>query len=408
MKNSDFPMKQFLEELETVVNMDSGTSDLEGCRQVASFYKQRMKQAGLLTQYLLLDAEDANPVIGAITQCCARPRMGSKPYDFLFVGHMDTVFPRGTAAQRPFRLEYEDGRPVRAYGPSTVDMKAGTLLMIYIAEYLAKHYPDLRIGLLLNSDEETGSADSLKKLHFWGGQTDMIFVFEGGRKQDQFVTQRKGCNKYEIRVSGISAHAGTSPWKGANAIVQMGHLVTALDDLKNYNRGTSVNVGLISGGTALNVVPDSCTAQMEVRYSDPKEMTRVKHAIDKLAKRPPKVEGTKVEFELLRSTQPLREFAYTQKVMDKMRAYESRYRADLQELKDAGSLAEDCPVYPVEFIAAGGLSDANRLAACHVPVIDGCGPGGGNPHRPDEYLTIDTVLKRFVYFTGLLPWMKGM
>jgi len=167
MKNSDFPMKQFLEELETVVNMDSGTSDLEGCRQVASFYKQRMKQAGLLTQYLLLDEEDANPVIGAITQCCARPRMGSKPYDFLFVGHMDTVFPRGTAAQRPFRLEYEDGRPVRAYGPGTVDMKAGTLLMIYIAEYLTKYYPDLRIGLLLNSDEETGSADSLKKLHFW-------------------------------------------------------------------------------------------------------------------------------------------------------------------------------------------------------------------------------------------------
>ena len=264
------------------------------------------------------------------------------------------------------------------------------------------------LGLLLNSDEETGSADSLRKLHFWGGQTDMIFVFEGGRKQDQFVTQRKGCNKYEIRVSGISAHAGTSPWKGANAIVQMGHLVTALDDLKNYNRGTSVNVGLISGGTALNVVPDSCTAQMEVRYSDPKEMTRVKHAIDKLAKRPPKVEGTKVEFELLGSTQLLREFAYTQKVMDKMRAYESQYRADLQELKDAGILAEDCPVYPVDFVAAGGLSDANRLAACHVPVIDGCGPGGGNPHRPDEYLSIDTVLKRFVFFTGLLPWMKGM
>ena len=91
-----------------------------------------------------------------------------------------------------------------------------------------------------------------------------------------------------------------------------------------------------------------------------------------------------------------------------MRAYESQYRADLQELKDAGILAEDCPVYPVDFVAAGGLSDANRLAACHVPVIDGCGPGGGNPHRPDEYLTIDTVLKRFVYFTGLLPWMKGM
>lgn len=408
MKNFDFPLDRFLTELETVINMDSGTSDLEGCRKVASFYKGRMKEAGLLTQNLYFEDENANPVIGAITPVCARPRMNGKPYDFLLVGHMDTVFPSGTAAARPFRLEYEDGRPVRAYGPGTVDMKAGALLMIYIAEYLTAHHPELRIALLLNSDEETGSAGSLEKLLFWGGQAEYTFVFEGGRKQDQFVSQRKGCNKYEIRVSGVAAHAGTAPWNGANAIVQMGHLVTALDALKNYSRGTSVNIGLISGGTALNVVPDSCTAQMEVRYSDPKEMTRVKRAIDKLSKRRPDVEGTRVEFELLRSTPPLQEFAYTRKLMDKMRAYGPQYQADLQALVDSGLLPEDCPAYPVDFVAAGGLSDANRLAACHLPIIDGCGPGGGNPHRPDEFLTIDTVVKRFVYFTGLLPWMKHM
>lgn len=406
MKKFDFPLDRFLAELETVINIDSGTSDLEGCRKAASFYKERMKQAGLLTDQLYFEDENAHPVIAGISPVCARPRMNGKPHDFLLVGHMDTVFPAGTAAERPFRLEYEDSRPVRAYGPGTVDMKAGALLMIYIAEYLTKHHPELRLALLLNSDEETGSAESLQKLLFWGGQPECTFVFEGGRKQDQFVSQRKGCNKYEIRVSGVSAHAGTAPWNGANAIVEMGHLVTALDALKNYNRGTSVNIGTISGGTALNVVPDSCTAQMEVRYNDPKELTRVKHAIEKLAARKPAVEGTKVEITLLKSTPPLQEFAYTRKLMDKMRDYGPQYEADLQELKDAGILAADCPVYPVEFVAAGGLSDANRLAACHIPIIDGCGPGGGNPHSPDEFLTIDTVVKRFVYFTGLLPWMK--
>jgi hypothetical protein len=118
------------------------------------------------------------------------------------------------------------------------------------------------------------------------------------------------------------------------------------------------------------------------------------------------VKGTKVEFELLKATPPLQEFAYTRKLMDKMIAYGPQYQADLQELMYSGTLPADCPVYPVNFVAAGGLSDANRLAACHIPIIDGCGPGGGNPHSQDEYLTIDTVVKRFVYFTGLLPWMK--
>ena len=406
MKHFNLDMNRFLEELETVVNIDSGTSDAEGCRKAARFYMERMQKAGLQCEILPAEAGDAHPVIAGISPCCLPQQEGAKTYDVLLVGHMDTVFPAGTAAERPFRLEYEDGRPVRAYGPGTVDMKAGALLMIYIAEYLIQHHPELRLALLLNSDEETGSAESAEQILHWGQKAETALVFEGGRKQDQFVSMRKGCNKYEIRVSGVAAHAGTAPRKGANAIVEMGHLVTALDKLKNYARGTSVNIGLIEGGTALNVVPDLCTAQMEVRYTDEKELARVQRAIDRLTSRPPKVEGTQVEILLLKSTPPLTETAETQKLKDKMQAYGTQYAADLQELKDAGTLAADTQVFPVEFVAAGGLSDANRLAFCGIPVIDGCGPGGGNPHRPDEFLTIDTVVKRFVYFIGLLPYLR--
>ena len=405
MKHFDFPLDRFLSELETAINIDSGTSDLEGCRKAASFYKQRMENAGLLTSTLFSEDENSHPIIVGVPPVCARPRTDLSPYDVLLVGHLDTVFPAGTAAERPFRLEYEEGRPVRAYGPGTVDMKAGALLMIYIGEYLAQHYPKLRFALFLTSDEETGSAESFERLINWGGQADYAFVFEGGRKQDQFVTQRKGCSKYEIHVSGVASHAGTAPQKGANAIVQMGYLVTALDELKNYGRGTSVNVGLIQGGTALNVVPDSCTAQVEVRYTDRKEMDRVQKAIDKLFSRSPKVAGTKADIKLLASTLPLRDLAYTRKLMEKMTDYQSQYFADIEKLKETGVLSADCRAYPVDFVAAGGLSDANRLAACQIPIIDGCGPGGGNPHSPDEFLSVDTVLKRFAFFTGFLPWL---
>ena len=408
MKNFDFPMSRFLSELETAINIDSGTSDLEGCRKAARFYMERMEKAGLCCQMLQAESGSLHPVLVGTTPNGTSPRDGEKPYHFLLVGHTDTVFPSGTAAERPFRLEYEEGRPVRAYGPGTVDMKAGALLMIYIAEYLMKYCPDIRLCLLLNSDEETGSAESLETILHWGQQAETAFVFEGGRKQDQFVSARKGCNKYEISVSGVASHAGTAPWKGANAIVQMGHLVTALDKLKNYSRGTSVNVGLIQGGTALNVVPDLCTAQMEVRYTNKKEMDRVQSAIDRLAARTPKVEGTQTEFSLLRSTPPLAETPDAQRLMERMRAYEAQYAADLQILKREGLLPEDCPVHPVDFVAAGGLSDANRLASCKIPVIDGCGPGGGNPHSEKEFLTIDTILKRYVFFCGLLPWLRGI
>ena len=408
MKHFNLDMNRFLRELETIVNIDSGTSDLEGCREAARFYMERMEAAGLECEMRTSDTADVHPILAATSPCCKIPRKIGRPYDVLLMGHMDTVFPKGTAEQRAFRLEYEDGRPIRAHGPGTVDMKAGALLMIYIAEYLAEHHPDLRVCILLNSDEETGSAESAEEVFRLGYEAEAAFVFEGGRKQDQFVSTRKGCNQYEIRVSGVAAHAGTAPRKGANAIVEMGHLVTALDKLKNYARGTSVNVGLIEGGTALNVVPDLCTAQVEVRYTDPKELARVQRAIDKLTGKPPKVEGTSVEITLLAATPPLTETAETQKMKEKMRAYGPQYAADLQKLKDSDALPADTPVFPVEFVAAGGLSDANRLASCGIPVIDGCGPGGGNPHRPDEFLTIDTVMKRFVYFTGLLPMLKQM
>ena len=417
----DFSMDQFLAELETVINIDSGTSDVNGCHKAAGFYMERMQAAGLQVQILPYGTE-RRPMVLGVTPGAPLPRFHTgdaeninpasdcRPYDFLLVGHLDTVFPAGTVLARPFRLgesSPEDSLAGngggRVYGPGTVDMKAGALLMIYIAEYMTANYPETKLCLVLDSDEETGSMESAPYMVDLGNQSCCAFVFEGGRKNDQFVNRRKGCNKYEIRIHGVASHAGTAPWNGASAIVELGRWITALDKLKNYKRRTTVNIGLISGGTAFNVVPDLAIAKVEVRFTDEKEMARVERAIKRLQEKP-KVEGTHAEVICLSETAPLRLNAATESLMIKMQEYSPQYLEHVQVLQDAGVLTG--PAWPVDFVAAGGLSDANRLAVCGIPIIDGCGPGGGFPHSEKEFLSLDTLVKRYMFFIGLLPWLK--
>ena len=401
-------MEKFLKELEQIINMDSGTSDVDGCRQVASFFYRRLGEAGLCVSTIPY-GPDRRPMVvavspGTVISSDAIPDVitpgaasdAEKRYDFLLVGHMDTVFPKGTAARRPFHLDMEEGR---AYGPGTVDMKAGALLMVYIAEYLTKHAPEISLCLALNSDEETGSLDSAPLLAALGRQARRAFVFEGGRKNGQFVHQRKGCTKYEIQVHGVASHAGTAPKQGASAIVEAAHLILKLDKLKQYERGTSVNVGLIEGGTALNVVADSCTLKVEVRYTEEKEQKRIEKALSRL-QTAPYVSGTSISIHRLSSTPPLNLTAETAELMRQMEAYG---RISGQAAGADSYRREELP--PVAFVSAGGLSDANRLAICEIPIIDGCGPGGGFPHSEKEFLSLETVLQRFRFMTGVMEYI---
>ena len=174
----------------------------------------------------------------------------------------------------------------------------------------------------------------------------------------------------------------------------MARWITTLDKLKRYDRGTSVNIGLVQGGTALNVVPDRCTAKVEVRYTDEKEILRIERAIARLSRKP-SVENTRAHVTCLSNMPPLRLSPETSMLMDQMKAYGEEYQSEI------GSGLLD----PVDFVSAGGLSDANRLAACGIPVIDGCGPGGGFPHSEKEFLSLDSLQKRYRLLTGLLPYL---
>ncbi len=387
----EFPIDVFLKDLEKIINIDSGTHNIAGNFKVAEFFSEKFKEAGFDTEIKKVGGY-MRPVVVAKSHSQSLntdiikpdfshtipliPDTSGENFDFLLCGHMDTVFPDGTAAQRPFRM---DGGNV--YGPGTVDMKAGALLILYLARYLKETHKNMGICVVLNSDEEIGSPDSVELLREVASNCNAIFVFEGGRKEGRFVNQRKGIAKYQINIDGIASHSGTAPHKGVSAIVELSKWIVAIDALKDYDMGTSINVGLMEGGTALNVVAPTAKATMEVRYKTSSELARVEKALH-LMEAKPFLHGSNAKVTRLSHYPPLTVTKNTESLMKKL-----------------------APL-GLEYVSAGGTSDANRLACLNIPIIDGCGPGGGFPHSEKEFLRIDTVSERFELMCKVFETLK--
>ncbi len=350
-------LESYLRDLEHLINTDSGSNDIDGNNRMAEFFADAFEAAGFEVMRESV-GHLQRPVVIAVTP-------EAKEYEFYLGGHMDTVFPTGTAVERPFRQE---GSLI--YGPGTVDMKAGALLILYIAREIMQTAPQIPLCIVLNSDEELGSADSVDVLRRWGGKCKRALIFEGGRKEGRLVNQRKGIAKFQIEIEGIAFHSGTAPKQGASAIVELAGWITKLDKLKNYERGTTVNVGLIEGGTALNMVAPYSKALVEVRYAEEREYERILRALKRMEAKP-FVERTKSKVIQLSHYPPL---VPTEKT-----------RALMKQLEK----------FSLEYVKAGGTSDANRLASLDIPIIDGCGPQGGFPHSEKEFLSIETAAQRF-------------
>lgn len=350
-------LEGYLRDLKYIINTDSGSNDIDGNNRIAEFFAQAFEKAGFDVKREEVGPLQ-RPVMIAVTP-------GAKEYEFYLGGHMDTVFPAGTAAERPFR---RDGDLV--YGPGTVDMKAGALLILYIAREIMRTVPQLPLCIVLNSDEELGSIDSVDVLRRWGARCKRALIFEGGRKEGRLVNQRKGIAKFQIEIEGIASHSGTAPKQGASAIVELAGWITKLDKLKNYERGTTINVGLVEGGTALNMVAPYSKALVEVRYVEAREYQRFLRALQRMEEKP-FVERTKAKVTQLSHYPPLVPTEKTKALMKQLEQFN------------------------LEYVKAGGTSDANRLASLDIPIIDGCGPQGGFPHSEKEFLSIQTAVERF-------------
>ncbi len=364
-------VEQFRSDLKTIVDIDSGSSDIDGVRRVGDFFEEKCKALGLFTKRY---AEGTQLEAGTHEE---------GEIDILMVGHMDTVFPQGTVAQRPYTER--DGM---AYGPGVADMKAGLVAALHLTERLKQEHPELSIRLAFTGDEEVGSLKSRDWLLQLGKQTRYAFVFEPGRPGGAMVKKRKGNIDLILKFHGVAAHAGNAPEKGFSAVTEMAHWILELNKLQDLRVGTSVNAGVVSGGTASNVIPDYAECMVDLRFEAMEEMEKIQKRVAELAAKP-FVQNVTVDVEYQGIFAPMNPSEATERLI----SLTNEKAAQLQ--------------LPVEWVAAGGVSDANHLAGLGVPTLCGCGPVGSDMHSDKEWLELASIEKRLDLLYALMSELKG-
>lgn len=359
----------FKKELEELVNIDSGTENLEGVAAVGKKLTEKLEEIGFRVETF-----DEGTRIQAVNFDMSR----ENPCDVMLVGHMDTVFEDGTAAKRPYR---EDG--VNAYGPGVLDMKAGLMTAIHLVRQLAVDRPELKICCAFNGDEETGSYRSEAWFEELAEMSKNCLVLEPGRLGGKFVKARKGCMDLIVEFFGVASHAGVEPEKGANAILEAARWITELSALQNLEEGTSVNAGVISGGKASNVIPDYAKVHFDVRFTQKSEYEKLCAAVRELEANV-SVKGVTAKADIFGVVMPMNPSPQTQKMIEHVDDVAAKHGMT------------------IGWVETGGLSDANFIAGMGVPTICGCGPCGDNMHRDDEYLILSTIEERLILLHSLL------
>lgn len=295
----------------------------------------------------------------------------------LLLCHMDTVFPLGTLKKMPYREA--DGK---IFGPGTLDMKAGIVISLAAIEELQNTGGLNRpMTLLCTSDEEIGSLTSRNQIEELAKKSELVLVLESALLDGSLKTWRKGVGEFLVRVKGRAAHAGGAHQEGRNAIEEMAHHVLAIQKLTNYERGTTLNVGVIHGGTVSNVVPEEAVAQVDVRVIQPGEWERIEAEMRALR---PVLEGTTLEITGGLNRPPM--------------PFDDRAQATFEK---ARSIAENIGI-ELKAGGSGGGSDANFVAPLGIPVLDGLGAVGEGYHSEREFIFADSLQERAKLLAALI------
>ena len=292
-----------------------------------------------------------------------RAEFAGEDAPLLLLGHTDTVWPLGTLASMPFRV---DG--ARAHGPGVYDMKAGLVVLLEAIRHASGQRRALRV--FLTADEEMGSRTGRPLLEQAAEGAAAAFVVEPPTKEGHLKTARKGLGRFRVTVAGRPAHAGNDREQGASAIEELAHQVLALHALNDDDRGVSVNVGVVAGGTSENVVAARAEAQVDVRVARSDDRERLERALASLR---PRLDGTSLELSGGWTRPPLEPSPESARLFAKAREHGLALGLDLREA------------------SSGGGSDGNLVAAVGVPVLDGLGAEGGGAHAPNKHVVLDSL-----------------
>ena len=342
--------------LEQLVTIESPSGDRDGLVQAAGLMAGWLHEAGF---HVATDQTSAGPLVTA-------ERSGGAGR-VLVLGHLDTVWELGTLRAMPFRVEAG-----RVRGPGVFDMKAG-LAILAAAATETRGQDGATVTVLLTPDEEVGSEASRQAIEDAARRADLVLVLEPCGADGALKVGRKGVGAFELTVLGRAAHAGLEPERGVDAVEELCHQVLALKALGRPEAGTTVNVGVVRGGTRSNVVAERAHGSVDVRVKTQAEADRVSVALQTLR---PVVPGAELRWAGGFNRPPM---TPNPTVM--------RWAATADRIWRE----EGFP--PLEAIEVGGASDGNFTAPL-APTLDGLGPPGGGAHARDEHVLVEGLKPR--------------
>ena len=362
---------QMVEMLVAVTSLESPTDVLEAHPPVQRLFAEALHERGFAVRRI--------PGRRTGGHLYARPveRERGRPGQLL-VGHTDTVWPIGTLESMPVRVE--DGE---VKGPGTFDMKAGLVQGIFAVEAISMLglEPPATPVWLINSDEETGSPESRRWMRLVARNVARTFVLEPAfGPEGRLKTARKGVMRFTVSVRGRAAHAGLDPTAGASAIGELAHVIHQLHSLTDHERGTTVNVGRIQGGTRPNVVAAEASAEVDVRIMTVADGEEVRERIHALA---PSTPGTTIHVEEGIGIPPLERTDRNQALWNVAREAGARLGLALEEF------------------TAGGGSDGNTTSQ-FTATLDGLGAIGDGAHAIHERVTVNGMVERAALLAELL------
>jgi glutamate carboxypeptidase len=319
----------------------------------------------------------AGRATGGLILARPRARERGRPLQLL-VGHTDTVWPLGTLADMP--VMEKDGR---LYGPGVFDMKAGVVLILFALRVLREEglEPPATPVVLMNADEEIGSPESGVTVRRLARRVARAFVAEPSYGPLGLLkTARKGVGNFDIHITGRPTHAGLDPGGGASAISELAHVIRKLHALTDLERGTSVNVGVVDGGTRPNVVAARARAQVDVRIVNADDGREVEAAIRALE---PETPGVTLRIEGSVHIPPLERTPANRRLWDDARAAAAVLGLDLGETM------------------VGGASDGS-VTSRYTATLDGLGAVGDGAHAAHEHMIVDATVDRCALLAMLL------
>ncbi len=376
----------YLNTLKDLVQIESGSQDIAGLNQIAQVVAERLKLVGaevsIENSANISRMDDTPEQVGPMVKAILKGKGKSK---IMLIAHMDTVYEKGMLKDQPFKVEGD-----KAYGLGIIDDKQGVAAILHVIDSLKKlNYQNYgTITVLMNSDEEISSPASRQMITDTAQDQDLVLSFEGGGKEGNLRLATSGIGAAYLDIKGKASHAGVKPEAGVNALTELSHQIAQLQNLSNPQTGLKLNWTVAHAGKTRNVIPDSASAQADVRAIRVEDFNAVEKTLtEKVKNKKLSDSQVNVKFEVRRP--PLTANDASKKLAEKAQQI---YKNEL-----------NMPLTVSSQPTGGGTDAAFAGLKSKAAVLEGVGLSGDGAHSSNaEYILIDSIVPRLYLATRLI------